>query len=174
MTHVAVPVLVRVITPVIVPAAPIIWPADAEIRLHGVDATDVVVEVVEVAAVVLDVVVDELVTGGSDVVVVVVVRWRGVGAGLLHATRPTLAPAPTASATRRVFTSRSPRDEPNREIRGTVRPTHPACPLPPRLAQSTRGCPPTPSVRRRRTTGIQCGRPPRPRRRVGSTPQCAR
>lgn len=139
MTHVAVPLFVSVITPVIVPAAPIIWPADAEIRLHGVDATEVVVdvvvvEVVAVVAVVLDVVVDELVTGGSDVVVVVV-WWRGVGAGFPHTTTPKLAPAPTASATRRVFTSRNPPDEPNREIGGTVQPTRPACPLPPRPAR---------------------------------------
>jgi hypothetical protein len=123
-------VLVTVITPVIVPAAPWPWPGEAVMCVQAVEVLDADVEVVVEAAVVVVIDDDDVV----DVAVrVVVVTLLGVLGLLLHAARTTPAPATSASAQRWRITLRNPPGALNRGTAGTGPPVRRACrPLPPR------------------------------------------
>jgi hypothetical protein len=108
-----VPVLVTVIRPVMVPAAPWPWPGDALMWLQAeeVAAVDVVAEADVVLVVVEADVVD--VVAARDVVV----TFLGLLGLLLQAARTTAAHATKASTQRGDLTPRNPRAAPSR---GTV------------------------------------------------------
>jgi hypothetical protein len=109
--HAVLPVLVTVIRPVIVPAAPWPWAGVAVMWLHAVEVA--AVEVVAGAPVVV-------VEVGADVVdvaaCVVVVTFLGLLGLLLHAASTTAAQATKASAQRGAVTPRNPRAAPSRGI----------------------------------------------------------
>ena len=127
--HAESPVLVTVMMPVMVPAAPSPCPAEAVMWLHAGDAATVV-GVVAGVRVVEDLEDVEVVEEVDAELRVVVVECCPLGLSLLHAAKTRPAPARSASARTARVTPRSLPAAPNRGTGGIGRPVRPVCPPP--------------------------------------------